>query len=173
MKHRPSIYLLALTTLSLSVGDLAALDGPTERRALRRASGNYGATNNGIPDGRFVGKVGNDYREHASARLSARSGRRKSRMVLKVWDGINHTTRLVRINARVRSGGRIVKLTGGKVSGRGLLPLGVQVRSGRIIGTAKLSESKERLKATLPMRGVDLTDSNKPVRGRPVFRGDK
>ena len=165
--------IVALTGLS-GLFEAEAIDAVTERRALRKASGVYGAPKNPpIPDGRFRGKVGNQYNEHALVNLKLRKGRRKSKAKLIVWDGVNHKTRFVRINAKVKSGGRLVVLSGGSVRGKGLLPLGIEIRRGSFPGKVKTTPGKPSLVANCRLAGVDLTNGNARVSGRATFRGDQ
>lgn len=153
-----------------------ALDAGLERKALRAASGLYGpGPSPVIPGGRFDGTVGNTYtKEHASIKLRLKPGRGKSLATLNVWDGSPHITRLIRVNQRVLSGGRIVRLSGGRVNGKGLLPLGIEVRRARFTtATVKLNAATPSLKAGLRMSGVDLTNMNAPVSGNATFKGSQ
>lgn len=170
----PLFFFTAWMALSVAIGitPVEALDGALERNALRRATGVYGAVRNSpIPDGTFKGKVKNNYNEHALMRLKARKGRGRNSARLTVWDGVNHNTRFVRLTARVKKGGRLVKLSGGRVSGQGLLPLGIRIKRGSCPGKVTLGSGKPSLVANCQLAGVDLTNANAPVSGRATFRG--
>ncbi|MCB1204799.1 MAG: hypothetical protein KDN18_11115 [Verrucomicrobiae bacterium] len=169
-----SLYSFSLLLILSCPRPAHALDAGLERKALRSASGLYGpGPSPVVPGGQFDGTVGNTYtHEHSSIKLRLKPGRGKSSAVMNVWDGSPHITRLIRVNHRVLSGGRIVRLTGGKVNGRGLLPLGIEVRRARFsVGTIKLSGSRPSMEANLKMSGVDLSNMNAPVSGSGSFKG--
>jgi hypothetical protein len=169
----PAILLLAAV---LSPVDASAIDPALERRVLRRASGLYGPAipGIGIPTGFFEGRVGNDYNEHASMKLTLKSGRAESSAVLNVWSGSSHIVRIDRLTAKVKPNGRSVVLSGGRLKGAGLLPYGVQLNRAAISSAkVKLTGAKESLEATLRFGGIDLANMNAAVSGSCVFTGDQ
>jgi hypothetical protein len=177
MKRIPlSLLALLLLAAILSPVDASAIDPGLERRVLRRASGLYGPAipGVGIPTGSFVGKVGYDYHEHATLKLLLNSGHGESSAVLNVWAGSSHIVRLDRLTAKVKSNGRSVVLSGGRLKGAGLLPYGVQLNRAVVnAATVKMTGSKESLKSTLGFGGIDLGNMNAPVSGNCVFNGGK
>lgn len=160
--------LLAGFWLVIGLSDPAVAADVEEARALRRASGVYGLTTGGLPDGFFDGKVGNDYsNEHASVRLAARSGAGDTTLVLEIFGG--HSIRFEGITARVREGGKVVTISGGHVKGNGLLPLGIRIVRGRILsGTVTLGDGPPRFRSKVFLGGGDLTNGNSPVSGTAI-----
>lgn len=177
MKRIP-LTLLALPFLAaiLSPDDASAIDPGLERRVLRRASGLYGPAipGFGIPTGFFEGKVGYDYHEHSTMKLTLTAGHGESSAVLNVWAGSSHIVRLDRLTAKVKPNGRSVVLSGGRLKGAGLLPYGVQLnRAGISSATVKLTGAKESLEATLGFGGIDVGNMNAAVSGSCVFTGEQ
>ena len=173
-KGMKRFLFLSLLCLAGTAIEVSALEPGLERKALRAASGLYGPGMPG-PSGWFNGTVGNTYtNEHASMELRLKPGRGKSRAVLNVWDGSDHITRLVRLNTRVKSGGRVVQVSGGRIAGTGLLPLGIELNAAKIAkGKVKVSGGSPSLVSTLNLGGIDLADMNAPVSGSAVFRGEQ
>lgn len=175
-KGMKRFLFLSLLCLAGTATEVPALEPGLERKALRAASGLYGPGKPAsIPSGQFNGTVGNTYtKEHASMELRLKPGRGKSRAVLNVWDGSDHITRLVRLNTRVKSGGRVVQVSGGRIAGTGLLPLGIELNGVKIAkGKVKVSGGSPSLVATLNLGGIDLANMNAPVSGSAVFRGEQ
>ena len=167
--------LLLLSAVSLLVGawpsSPAAADEGLERRVLRQASGIYGPEDAGIPTGTFIGKVGYEYNEHSTVKLTLRPGRGASSAVLNVWSGSPHIVRIAGITAKVKPGGRSVVLSGGRLKGSGLLPYGVKVKRLRIKSATVKVGAKPSLAADLGFAGIDLANMNAPVSGSAEFKG--
>jgi hypothetical protein len=159
--------LLAGLWLGIGAVDPAVGAEGEEARALRRASGVYGLTTGGLPDGFFDGTVGNDYNEHASVRLTARSGEGDTSLVVEVFD--NHFIRFEGITAKVRAGGRVVTFSGGHVKGTGLLPYGIRILRGRILsGSVNLEDGPPRFRSKMSLAGIDLTRGSARVSGTAI-----
>lgn len=169
-----SAAIFALAILITGTARVDAIDSVTERSALRKARGYYGREKGMlIPTGRFTGTVGNYYNEHAKVLLTPRPGKGKTKLKLDVWDGADHLTKIVRITARVRAGGKSVRLTGGRVKGAGLLPYGIRVQRGRVAGTVYLKSNQASMKTKFKLSGIDLANSNAPVAGTAKFVGEQ
>lgn len=170
--------IVLCTLAGLFLGALAenagAATSAVERKALRRATGHYGCVKGSpIPDGTFKGRVKNQYNEHSDLKLKARPGKRNSMAVLNVWNGSNHKTTFVRITAKVRSNGNVVRLSGGSVKGKGLLPYGIQVRSGSLSGSVDVKSKKPEMANKFQLAGVDLSAGNAKVKGTAKFKGEQ
>lgn len=165
------IGLCFLATIATGWGGATIAADPGEARALRRVSGIYGISA-GLPDGFFIGKVGNDYHEHASVSLVARSGTGKSTLRVNIFGG--HVVHFVGITARVKAGGDVVTISGGRVKGNGLLPLGVRIVRGRVVsGSVTLGEGPPEFHSKLFLRGFDLANANAAVSGTAIVNARK
>lgn len=156
-----SIALVATGTVA---PEIEARPSAIERKALRKAKGTY----NGI----FRGTVGNPYNAAGTYLLKPKYQKRQTKGVLDI--PVGHTVKFVKLTTVVRAGGNIVRFTGGRVLGKGLLPLGIEIRRGRTrSGTVNLRRGRPRITNRMALGGVDLTNANAPVSGQPVFKGAK
>jgi hypothetical protein len=88
-------------------------------------------------------------------------------LVLDIFGG--HRVRFEGITARVRAGGKVVTLSGGRVKGNGLLPFGIRILRGRILsGTVTLGDGPPRFRSKVFLGGLDLTNGSSPVSGTAV-----
>ena len=158
-------FFVGCIAVILSVSALDSEAVTADAKALRMAKGTY--------QGAFRGTVGKTYNNAATFKFMPKAQKRKTKAILNIPGG--HTVKIVRITAKVRNNGNKVKFSGGRVPGKGLLPLGIEIRRGRVLkGTVALRGTQPRLSARMFLAGVDLTVwAPGNVSGRPIFKGKK